>query len=357
MYHGDGRTEIVYTGLDDGADDALIAEARRLLNGPYPPGTRVSDRRGKAAGSSSSADLRKSSTTSGAEQESALAVIRGAEQANEFAHVTAKMVAFEPDGAGVLKESGEFVHTEGNLGFYSPLQFDCLVDGRISQSLHSFQERVSADGRDLRYLGFVRRNAGQFTPSNGAVLPQTRLDKVEFTLLRGGINLFLPSYAGCGLSTYIQRIPPQMPAWRVLEHTETSLVIWIPTHDTRADHAQNEHSFVIGLDLTKGGNITRWEEWFDYWGPNRRLRQILHSGEFNQLNGHWFPTKLAVDVVNDDRAHGQVLIRREIAEFEWSEVNRKPEGEDFTLEFPPHVPVSESNWIKAIYRWATGNTN
>jgi hypothetical protein len=268
------------------------------------------------------------------------------------------MVAFEPDGGGVMKESGEFVHTEGNLGFYSPLQFDCLVDGRIGQTLRSFQERVSADGRDLRYLGFVRRNTGQFMPSNGAVLPKTRLDKVEFTLLRGGINLFLPSYAGCGLFTYIERIPPQMPAWRVLEHTETSLVIWIPTHDTRADRGQNEHSFVIGLDLTKGGNITNWEEWFDYGGLNQRLRKTLRESEFQQVNGLWFPVSLTVDTVNeDDRTGSRQLRWSETIQYTWSEVNTRPEAEDFRIEFPLEVPVEEYAWHKALYRFVTGNTN
>ncbi|MCC6695411.1 MAG: hypothetical protein IT365_07260 [Candidatus Hydrogenedentes bacterium] len=291
-------------------------------------------------------------------KDGALATIRAAEQAYQFAHVTARMTVLEPNEGGTLVESGEFIQTDGNIGSRVSLQFDCLVTGRIGMSRYPFQERASVDGRDLRYLEYGQRKTGQFVPSRGEVLPQTRLDKLNFTLLRGGIGMFLPAYSGCGLSAYLELIPPEMPSWRVLESTESNLVIWVPTHDTREEHGQNLHSFVIGLDLTKAGNITRWEEWFDYDGLNHLLLKTLGASDFKQVDGHWFPVSLTVDTVDEDlRTRTRKIQRREIIEYTWSDVNTKPEAEDFRIEFPPKVPVEEYEWGKALYRFVTGNTN
>jgi len=43
IYQGDGYSEIVYVGLEQGADEGLIAEARAVFKESYPPGTRISD--------------------------------------------------------------------------------------------------------------------------------------------------------------------------------------------------------------------------------------------------------------------------------------------------------------------------
>ncbi len=270
------------------------------------------------------------------EQQAALATIRTAEQRYKSAHVTMHLQIEESDSGTVKADPIQFVDVDGTLGFQGPLRFNCMTTGRIV--FHTFREQWSLDDRELRVLRF---DAQSGRPSTGNVLPASRLDnkQLEFTLFRGGVSLFLPAYAGCGLSTYIEGIPASQPNWKVIESTDTSLVIWVPTHETDETFLQNLNGYVIGLDLTKGGNITRWEEWFDYWGLNCRRQKILQASEFEEIDGLWFPAKLTVDVVNDDRSEKLTLRRTETAELTWTEVNAEVDDQEFRIEFPPDIHV------------------
>jgi len=130
--------------------------------------------------------------------------------------------------------------------------------------------------------------------------------------------------------------------WKVLESTATDLVLWVPTLDTRESHAENLHSFVIGLDLTRGGNITRWEEWLDYGGPNHRPRKVLHDIELKRIEDLWLPVSATIDVVRENRSGERILRAREASKIEWDRVNAPLDLDDFRLQFPPGINIDDN---------------
>jgi hypothetical protein len=221
------------------------------------------------------------------------------------------------------RESMEYVfaHQADGARFYHYIEEDAKKRLDVTHNMKATRELLRVKTADD---GEVYR---------GTVIDLTAHDDYTSFMHDNGLRFMTPFHLSGSLYKTLAT-PGQMggEAWEVLDLTAERLVVRLFT--------TVHHSVVVELDLTRGGNLVRYEEWI-YWGqPKAKKASCLQEYELVEVEGRWMPARY--DVVAPG---GQVVLFRH--EFQWSELDKEIKPEEFFIQFPPNAETEDETTVAA----------
>lgn len=184
------------------------------------------------------------------------------------------------------------------------------------------------------YDGVTRRTA-KLNASGNIVLAHIGDTPQPYGNLREvGLEYLLPRFAERGLTRMLvnaSRFPAATGmSWRVLELTQERALLMFP-------RLAGEVTFVE-FDLTRGGNLVRWELWSNLYTAIERREAWLTAYELVELEGHWLPKRY--DFVNAPQGSSTLSYS-----YDWRDLALKPNPSNFAIDVSAAVSLVDENSV------------
>jgi hypothetical protein len=288
--------------------------------------------------------------------DSALEQIRAAEGNLRNAQFTMESRVFERSPSGNLLPSEQFSDVEGlvvpgpraryHVKLHAGLPAVVKRDGKIEMSTVQRRHEITFDGTTQAVIEYALDSFDSPTRTRVNTPSSWQGERGFIALFSNRLTHVVPLYEGIGLSTYLATIPDEAPDWKVLPSEDADhLTIWFPRANYVPDGLQDQMSYVVTLDLARGGNIVDWKWYLDYKDGQGQLMAALEDVKLEQVDGVWLPVAFVQRNYNYDPTTGEDLILEETnTKLTWSHVNAELGPDAFRMEIPEGVRVRDDRY-------------
>lgn len=280
------------------------------------------------------------------DRDEALERIRAAEGNLRNAQFAMESHVFERSREGELRPAIQFCDVEGlivpgvraryHVKIHASLPALVMRNGELVETTNTRRQEVSFDGTTESVIDYALDSFEW--PIRGTVNTPTSWqgEQGHVALITNRLTHVLPLYEGMGLSAYLATIPDEAPDWKVLPSEDAEhLTIWFPRANFVPDGLQDQMSYVVTLDLARGGNIVDWKWYLDYEDGRGQLMAALEDIQLEQVEGVWLPVSFVHREYSYDPKSGQNVVREETrTKLTWSHINAQLGPDAFHVEYP-----------------------
>ena len=284
----------------------------------------------------------------------ALQLIRNAERNLRNAQFTMESQVYQRSSAGKLAPTDQFSNVEGFIApgnrakyyvkIYASLPAVVKREGRLVETSSVRRQEIGFDGTTQTVIEYPQESFDSPRRTRVSQAKSWQGEDAHIALITNRLTHVLPFYEGMGLSAYLATIPDEAPDWKVVPSDNPSLLtIWFPHARFTPDGLQDQMSYLVTLDLARGGNIVDWKWYLDYDNGRGQLMAALEDVQLEQVEGHWLPVSFVRHEYNYDPKSGENIVREETrTKLTWSHINAELGPDAFHVEFPPSFPDTDS---------------
>ncbi|MCC6695410.1 MAG: hypothetical protein IT365_07255 [Candidatus Hydrogenedentes bacterium] len=280
----------------------------------------------------------------------ALELIRAGEGSFRNAQFKMESQVYQRSPEGELVASDQFSKVEGLIApgvrARYHVEFEAAVPAVVKRE-SKLELSTSHDRMEVSFDGTTQTVRSDSLQESTSTTPRSwQGQRGYIALFSNRLTHVLPLYEAMGLSAYLATIPDEAPEWKIVPSDDASrLTVWFPRASYVPEGLQDKMSYLVTLDLARGGNIVDWKWYLDYDSERPQLMAALEDVRLEQIEGVWLPVHFIQREYRYDPASAGNSVQEETrTAIEWSHVNAELDPDAFRIVYPV---LPESYWILA----------